>query len=186
MPIAAKTEEWVDVPEGVEISLTEDVGAYHVSVKGPKGELQRDFVKTKLHIIGEGGRLGVICDYPRKKDAALQGTWAAHIRNMVLGVTRGFEYKMKLVYSHFPVKMSYKDDEFVISNFLGERSPRKVKILGDTKVVVKGEFVTLTGINKEEVAQSCANIEQATRIKGFDTRVFQDGIYRIERRLANE
>ena len=136
--------------------------------------------------MSKGDKIGVECDYPRRKDAALLGTWAAHIKNMVMGVTQGFEYKMKLVYSHFPVKMTYKDGEFVISNFLGERFPRRVKILGDTKVVIQGEFVTLSGINKEDVAQSTANIEQGTRIKRFDTRVFQDGIYRIERGLANE
>ena len=186
MPIAAKTEEWIEVPDGVEITLDQDELTYTIGVMGPKGEMQREFGKTRLQIVGEGGKLGIVCDYPRRKDASLQGTWAAHIRNMVRGVTTGFQYKMKLVYSHFPVKMAYKDGEFVISNFLGERSPRRVKIVGETKVEVKGEFVTLTGINKEDVAQSAANIEQATKIKGYDTRVFQDGIYIIERGLADE
>jgi large subunit ribosomal protein L6 len=84
---------------------------------------------------------------------------------------------MKIVYSHFPIKASVKGDMFVIENFLGERSPRKTKIVGDTKITIKGDEITLTGINIEDVGQTAANIELATRIKGFDPRVFQDGIY---------
>jgi large subunit ribosomal protein L6 len=41
--------------------------------------------------------------------------------------------------------------------------------------------VTLWGVNKEEVAQSAANIEQATRIRRYDPRVFQDGIYIVRK-----
>ena len=78
------------------------------------------------------------------------------------------------------------DDEFVIENFLGESSPRRARIVGDTKVNVKGDSVVLSGNDIEAVTQSCANIELATRIKGYDPRVFQDGIYRVERTLGEE
>ena len=40
----------------------------------------------------------------------------------------------------------------------------------------------LSGIDKEKVGQTMANIEQATRVRGFDIRVFQDGIYLVEKR----
>ena len=96
---------------------------------------------------------------------------------MMEGVTNGFEYEMKIVHSHFPIKTSVKGDTFVIENFLGERSPRKAKILGDTKIQVKGNDVLVTGTDLEKVSQTAANIERATVIKGFDSRVFQDGIY---------
>ena len=105
------------------------------------------------------------------------GTFRSHITNMIIGVTAGFEYKMKIVYSHFPVKTSVKGDKFVIENFLGEKYPRSASILGDTKISTKGDEVVLTGSDKEHVGQTAANIEQITRIKGYDPRVFQDGIY---------
>ena len=54
---------------------------------------------------------------------------------------------------------------------------RKARIMGATKVKVSGEEVSLTGPNVEHVSQTAANIEQATTIRGFDPRVFQDGIY---------
>ena len=85
---------------------------------------------------------------------------------------------------HFPVKMSLSDNTFVISNFLGEKSPRHAKILGDVKVSIDGKdnTVTVSGIDKEEVGQTAANIEQATKIKGYDPKVFQDGIYIVNKR----
>jgi large subunit ribosomal protein L6 len=118
---------------------------------------------------------------PRKREKALVGTYGAHIRNMLVGATKGFEYKMKIVYAHFPIKTSIKGDIFVIENFLGEKFPRKTRILGATKVQVKGDQVVLTGPNVEDVGQTAANIERATKIKGFDPRVFQDGIYITEK-----
>jgi large subunit ribosomal protein L6 len=105
------------------------------------------------------------------------GTIASHIKNMIKGVTEGFEYKMKIVYSHFPIKASRQGTDFVVENFLGERSPRKAKILGKTDVAINGDEVVLTGPDIRDVGQTAANIEQITMIKGYDPRVFQDGIY---------
>ena len=107
------------------------------------------------------------------------GTTKAHISNMIVGVTEGFTYTMKIVFAHFP--MTVIVERVVIDNFLGERHPRFSKIVGSAKVSVKGDEVTITGINKEHVGQTMANLEQATKIKGRDPRVFQDGIYLISK-----
>jgi large subunit ribosomal protein L6 len=100
---------------------------------------------------------------------------------MVKGVSEGFEYKMKTVFSHFPIKTSVEENEFVIQNFLGERAPRKAKILEGVTVETKGEDVTVTGVDKEKVGQTVANIERATAVKYRDIRVFQDGVYRTSK-----
>jgi large subunit ribosomal protein L6 len=100
---------------------------------------------------------------------------------MIKGVTEGFEYGMKIVYSHFPMKTTVKKDGFIIENFLGEAAPRKAKIVGETKVQISGDEVTVKGLNKEEVGQTAANIELATYIKHYDPRVFQDGIYIVNK-----
>lgn len=123
----------------------------------------------------------VSSEFPRKREKALVGTYGAHLRNMLVGATKGFEYKLKIVYAHFPIKTSVKADQFVIENFLGEKFPRKTKILGATKVNIKGDQVLVTGPNVEDAGQTAANIERATKIKGFDPRVFQDGIYIVEK-----
>jgi large subunit ribosomal protein L6 len=90
---------------------------------------------------------------------------------------------MKIVYAHFPMTVKVQGKTVTIDNFLGERSPRVAKIIGDdVKVQVKGDDVTITGINKEHVGQTMANIEQATKIKRRDPRIFQDGIYLVDKR----
>lgn len=119
----------------------------------------------------------VVINTGRAKHRALMGTFGAHIRNMVHGVTEGFECNMKIVYAHFPIKASVKGDTFVIENFLGEKHPRRADIVGKTKVVVKGDQVVVSGLEIEEVGQTAANIERATKIRRLDPRIFQDGIY---------
>jgi len=88
---------------------------------------------------------------------------------------------MKAVFSHFPMKIRVIGQTVDIENFLGEAVPRKARIVGDTKVNISGEMLKITGINKEHVGQTTANIEQATKIKKVDPRVFQDGIYIISK-----
>ena len=89
---------------------------------------------------------------------------------------------MKVVYSHFPIQLKEASDELIINNFLGERKSRSAKILPGAKVEIGKDEVTITGIDKEQVGQTMANIEQATRVHGFDIRIFQDGIYLVDKR----
>jgi large subunit ribosomal protein L6 len=168
----------IEVPDKVQVTLGED-GT--VKVKGPLGEMSRKLYSPKVRIVMNGKAVVVSVRTSRAKHRALMGTYGAHIRNMIAGVTKGFEYKMKIVYAHFPIKASVKGDVFLIENFLGEKAPRKAAILGKTKVTVKGDQVLLSGVNIEEVGQTAANIEKATKIKGFDPRIFQDGIYITEK-----
>ncbi len=163
----------IEVPEKVQVAV--DGG--QVTVKGPLGEVSRRLLDTNVNVVKQDGSVLVVVNTGRAKHRALMGTFAAHIRNMMHGVTEGFECTMKIVYAHFPIKASVKGDTFVIENFLGEKHPRRADILGKTKVVVKGDQVVITGSDIEEVGQTAANIERATKIRGFDPRIFQDGIY---------
>jgi len=167
----------VEIPEGVRVEI--DNG--RVIVEGEKGKLERILYHPKIRVEKKDNRVVVECEFARKKEAALVGTFAAHIRNMIKGVTEGFIYKMKIVYSHFPMKVNVKDGEVIIENFLGEKFPRKAKIFGNVKVEVKGDEVIIEGINREEVGQTAANIEFATKVRDRDIRVFQDGIYIVSK-----
>ncbi len=100
---------------------------------------------------------------------------------MITGVRKGFTYKLKIVFSHFPISVKVKDKTILIDNFTGERSPRKVKIMGDSQVKVQTEDIIVQGIDLEDVSQTAANIEQGTKVKKKDPRVFLDGIYVNER-----
>ncbi len=177
MPVSGQSKDNIEIPKGVTVT----VSGKTITVKGPKGTLTREFPVSRISMSQDSNHIILVCDLPKRKEYSLQGTMRAHINNMLRGVTKGFEYKMKIVYSHFPVKAAVKGNDFVIENFLGEKFPRKAPILGDTKVVVKGDEVTLTGTDKEIVGQTAANIEQATHIKEYDPRKFQDGIYIVHK-----
>ncbi len=177
MANAGSIEYDIEIPDGITASL--DGGL--LTLKGKKDTLSRDFTHPKIQISLNGKIVHLGVELPRKKEKALIGTYNAHINNMIKGLTEGFEYHLKIVYSHFPMKVSVKGDDVVIENFEGEKSPRKSRIMPGCKVSVKGDMVIVTGADKEAVGQTAANIERATRIKGFDIRVFQDGIYITEK-----
>ena len=93
---------------------------------------------------------------------------------------------MKIVYAHFPITVKTKNDLVLIENFQGERSPRTAKIVGKTKVVAKGDDVIITGHVLTDVTQTAANIQQHTKVKNKDHRVFLDGIYVFEKKTGLE
>jgi len=167
----------IEIPEGVSVSLSQDV----VTARGPKGTVERKFWYPGIRIEVRESEVLVDAESSRKEQKAMVGTFASHIKNLMIGVSEGFECKMNIVYAHFPMQVKVEGKTLVIGNFLGEKKPRIAKILGETKVKVSGNEVTITGINKEDVGQTAANIEQKTKIKRFDPRIFQDGIYIVQK-----
>lgn len=167
----------VQIPDDVEIILE----GKKVTFKGAKGTLTRDFSYAPISMELQGKSLRIWANWPRKRESALVGTIYAHIMNMIRGVKKGFTCKLKIVFSHFPISVKVQNKTVLIENFTGERNPRKVKIVGDAKVKVSGEDIIVQGINLEEVSQTAANIERATKVKRKDPRVFLDGIYLYER-----
>ena len=170
-------KEQITIPEGVTATLEKDF----LIIKGEKGELRRIFSHPKINIKINGNVIEIYSKDVRRKEKALIGTFVAHTKNMIKGVTEGFEYKMKTVFSHFPIKTFVENNEFIIQNFLGERAARKAKILDGVTVEIQDEDITVQGIDKEKVGQTVANIERATLVKRRDTRVFQDGVYRTSK-----
>jgi large subunit ribosomal protein L6 len=167
---AIEVSKIVQVPEDVEVTIE----GRKVTVKGVKGTLTRDFSHAPVSIELQGKTIRIWAEWPRKKEAALVGTICSHIQNMITGIRKGFTYKLKIVFSHFPISVKVKDKTVLIENFTGERSARKVKIVGDAQIKVQG-------INLEDISQTAANIEQGTKVKKKDPRVFLDGIYVYER-----
>jgi large subunit ribosomal protein L6 len=167
----------IQVPDGVSVNLE----GRKITVKGTQGTLERDFSLFPVLINAEGNTVRVWAEWPRKKEAALVGTVHSHIQNMIKGVQKGFTYKIKIVFSHFPISVKVQDKTVMIENFTGERRARKAKIIGDVKVKVEAEDIVVQGVNLEDVSQTSANIEQATRVRRKDPRIFLDGLYVFER-----
>ena len=172
-------EKEVPIADAVRVEVHNGI----VRVEGPRGTLERDMWYPSIDIRVEPDKVCVGTTLDKKTQKSIVGTYASHIANMVMGVTDGFQYKLKLVYSHFPIQVKVEGKVVSIENFLGERKPRTARVMGDSVVAIQGDELTVTGIDKEHVGQTAANIEQATRIKGRDPRVFQDGIYLIEKGL---
>jgi len=168
----------VKVPEGVTVRIEGNL----VKVTGPKGMLMREMYYPNVSVSVKGREFTIHTGLDRKKYLAICGTFAAHLGNMIRGVTEGYQYRMKVVYSHFPIQLKLTGDRIEVGNFLGEKRPRFARIEKDVKVALGADEVTLSGIDKELLGKTAANIEHATRIRERDPRVFQDGVYIVERR----
>ena len=175
MPTISETIHKIALPQGV----TAKVGpkGNHTTIKGPKGTLEHAFRSPDVTVTLDGNTLVVRKELPRRKQKAVAGTYASHINNMLVGVTKGWTYRMKAVFNHFPIKMTQQGETFLVENFLGERAPRRARIVPGVKVTVKGPDVTIEGIDLAAVSQTAANIENCTKIRNKDIRIFQDGVY---------
>ena len=166
-------ENNVTIPEGVDLILN----GLKVAVTGNKGIVERDFGHTRLNMEYNDKLLRIWVENPKKKQASLVNTITSHVNNMIKGVTEGFTYKLKVVFIHFPMTIKVQGKKVIIDNFVGEQKPRESKIIGNVEVSIEGDDVIVQGVNIEEVAQTAANIQQATHIRKKDLRKFLDGIY---------
>src|SRR5216117_1248339 len=165
----------VSIPDQVSVQIE----GRTVKVKGPLGSLQEDLSHLPVSIDVDDNKVRLETSWPRKREIAMLGTAAAHVRNMLKGVTQGYRYELRTVYAHFPVtvKVDEKAKVLKIENFTGEKTPRYAKIVEGVNVDVKGEDISVEGIDLKSVSQTAANIQDSTKIKKKDLRVFLDGIY---------
>jgi large subunit ribosomal protein L6 len=177
-------QETVDVPKGVTFTVADR----RLTAKGPLGSVERSFPSDALDLVTASGKVTLTLRLPthRKRSQALLKTWAAHLRNLGGSLTLGVEARLKVVAAHFPMKVQVKENHILIENFLGEKHPRSSDLVPGTTAKVEGEFVILSGYDIEQVGQSAANIERASHIRDYDPRVFQDGIYLVERAHLKE
>jgi len=163
----------VEMPEGVKAALE----GRTLSIRGKLGEAKKSFDKINVNVAVDGNRVVFTPFSAKKKDNVIINTVNSIVNNMVTGVTRGYTYKVKIVYAHFPITVKTKGRQVLVENFVGERSPRVSEIIGDCKVTVDGDDVIVKGVSLEDVGQTAANIELATKIKRKDQRIFLDGLY---------
>ena len=164
----------VVITDGVQVEVTGD----NVLVKGGLGSIEKKFNPKILRVEKKDNEAIVSSNLKKtKRVRAVINAFEAHLKNMIQGVQKGFEKKLVCVFAHFPVSMEVKESEFVIRNFLGEKTLRKAQIVGSAKVEVKGNEIMVKGVNKEDVGQTAGNIIASTKVKEKDIRVFQDGIY---------
>jgi len=175
----------VAIPEGVTVTA----GGRTVTVTGPKGSLTREFKSVNFAVEVCGKRsLRVDMWFGNRKQKACLRTVCTHIQNMITGVTKGFTYKMRYAYAHFPINVTLGKegarDVIEIRNFLGERRLRRVVLHEGVKIAksegVKDEL-TLVGNDLEKVSGSAALIHESCLVRNKDIRKFLDGMYVSEK-----
>jgi large subunit ribosomal protein L6 len=165
------------VPENVKVTEKHRI----LNVEGPLGKTRKNFKKIPVDLQVNGKNILLKSLGIRKKDYAIFKTSESIIKTLIKGIQLGYTFKMKIVYAHFPITVKVKDDNILVENFQGERAARVSKIVGDTKVVTKGDDVIITGPVLTDVSQTAASLQQNTKVKNKDHRVFLDGIYLFEK-----
>lgn len=169
--------ETIQLPEGC--TFTQDKKT--LTIKGPKGEVTRKQPDKKITIHQQNQELTLTYKNATKREKRMLFTTRAHIKNMIKGVQEGFIYKLKICSGHFPMNVTIKNDTLEIKNFIGEKVPRTLKIKTGATVKINGDEIIVESTNKEIAGQTAGSIEKLTRRPGFDKRIFQDGIYIIEK-----
>ena len=178
-------EEFTDevaIPEGVTVSLNKHM----LSFVGPLGKTFKSFRSIPVNIEVVEGKILLKAQGTKKRDYSILHTSRSIIRNICEGLVTGYTIKMKVVYAHFPITVKVDGKKILIENFQGERAPRTTHIVGNTKVIPKGEDVILTGEVWTDITQTAANIELKTKVKNKDHRVFLDGVYVFDKKKGLE
>ena len=176
--MATSTEQEITAEVEAPASVTIKKEGNLIQVKGPVGTVKKDFTKLPATVTVEGNKITIKPYGTHKRDLAVTNTARSIIEGMIKGVEKGYTYKLKIIFAHFPISVKIKGKEVHVENFFGERSARISRIIGDaTKVSVTGEDVVIQGPSLEDVSQTAANIELSTKTKGKDQRVFLDGLY---------
>tara|TARA_Y100000310_G_scaffold338816_1_gene429564 strand:+ start:109 stop:660 length:552 start_codon:yes stop_codon:yes gene_type:complete len=167
----------IEIPDGIEVSLECDV----LTVKNKEKENKRRFFYPTIAIEIKDRKIIIEPKKFSKREKKIINTYQSHINNMILGVKEGFEYKVEICASHFPMSVNVEGNEIVAKNFLGEKVPRRAKIREGVDVKIEGNIIIITGNDKEHVGQTAANCERSTRITNRDRRRFQDGLWIIHK-----
>jgi len=181
------SSETLTVPEGVTVGIK----ARQITVTGPRGKLLKDLKHINISFVKKSPtEIDIVLHHGIRKGVAALRTVKSIIENMITGVTKGYKYKMRYVYAHFPINVNIEEDKETgkktveIRNFVGEKIVRRVTLLPgvevETSANVKDE-ISLSGNSLENVSQSAADIQQICRVRNKDIRKFLDGLYVSEK-----
>ena len=172
----------IEIPEGVKVSIEGTL----FKAKGSEGENQRDFKIGKIDLEKKGEKIIIGSKKASKKEKKIINTSVAHIKNILQGVQKKFEYELLGCYSHFPFTIDIEENGATIKNFLGEKISRKVKFLKGVEVELGKDSnkkipINVKSVDRELAGQTAANFEMATKVRNRDRRVFQDGIFIVNK-----
>jgi len=170
-------ENKTELPSGVLASYANGL----LTIKGPKGEVARKMHDPELKFKVEANSVTISCANGTRRHKRQANSLTAHVKNMVAGVQQPFKYVLKICSGHFPMNVAVSGDQLVVKNFLGEKFPRATKLKKGTTVKVEGDKISVESCDLDLAGQMASDIELLTSKSNRDLRVFQDGIYMIEK-----
>ena len=172
-----KIEETITIPQGIEVVLD----GRKIIVKGKLGTIERVITSQHIKFKKQDNMIIITSPSDLRKYKRLFYTIKSHIMNMIEGVQQLFTYKIKICSGHFPITVKIEGNNVIISNFLGEKIPRKSKILPNVAVKIDKDIITVQSFDLEAAGQTAANLEVTTSVGKRDRRVFQDGCHITEK-----
>ncbi len=166
----------IEIPKGIEARIEED----RLTIKGKFGSTSKRINGRLLRVSVDSNKVLVKEAENRKlaRIAVLAAqAFGSEIRSAIKGASEGIEKKMVVFYAHFPMTIEVNEKQVFIKNIFGEKVPRVAGIVGDTKVEVKDQELIIKGADPYDVGQTIANLRKVCYSRGYDTRVFQDGVY---------
>ena len=168
MPIA--------VPSGVTVDIAEN---NHVTVKGPKGTLERDLTPD-LDIKLEGEEVIVTRSSEVKRIKSLHGLTRTLINNMIIGVTDGYSKQLEVNGVGFRAQKSGKK----LTLNLGFSHPVEMEDPEGIETAVEGNIITVKGIDKEKVGQYAAQIREKRRPEPYKGKGIKYADEHIRRKVG--
>lgn len=144
----------VTIPAGVTVALEGGI----MTVTGPKGTLTRP-VRTKDVAIAIEGDTVTLTPGKTTIAPALWGTYAAHVRNMIKGVTAGFEKVLEI--EGVGYRAEVKGNQLVLN--VGFSHPVPLEVPSGITAVVEKSVITLTGADKDLLGQFAANVRKVRK-----------------------
>ena len=175
--IKKRIEAMINLPDKVEAALNGTI----LTLKGPKGENKKNISNPILILNVEGKKITITTIKTTKREKKLVYTYRAHIKNMISGVNEGHKYILKICSSHFPMNVSVTNNQLTIKNFIGEKYPRVLQLKQGVNVKIEGNLINIESNDKELAGTAASDIEKMTKRANYDTRIFQDGIYIINK-----
>ncbi len=173
-----KLYEEIGIPEGITAEIEDDV-----LVIKKEGKVLKRKLNALIDIKIEDGKIILSAKRMRRTEKRLFGTFKAHVKNMIKGLTESFVYKLQVANVHFPMNVIYdkENNEIVVKNFLGEKKDRRIKLVDEVDVKVDKEIIEVSCFDIEKAGHSATKIEKGAKVRNKDRRIFQDGIFIIEK-----
>jgi large subunit ribosomal protein L6 len=171
-------EQVIELPAGFEATVHNS----EVIMKSKGKEIKRQFPESpKIKFEKRDNKISISSKNATKRELKVINSIAAHLKNMIDGLNEEYLYRLEICNVHFPMTVKLDGNKFKIKNFLGEKIDRSCEVLANVKVTIKGNNIEVSSPDIEAAGTTAARIELATKIKNRDRRVFQDGIFIIEK-----